>query len=108
MTRLQQFQYEVNQITTKMIRDTMREPKKLAVEICWNLSQQEFTFSWSYHTVFSGLQNNFIAELGMKKCKKSEAHILLVIGERPEHLEGAEAHGSWKKGVKNIWLKPAL
>lgn len=108
MNRLQQFQYEVNQITKHMIRNTSAEAKKLAVEVCWNLSEQFFTSSWSHHFVFSGLEKKFIEELGMEKCKKTEAHILIIIGERPEWLQGTEAYGSWKKGVKNIWLKPKL
>ena len=107
MTRLQNFQYEINEITNKIIRDKQIEPKKLAVEICWNIQEIQFTSSWSHHNVFSGLQNEFISELGMVKCKKTEATILLVIGERPEWLSGSEAYGCWKKGVKNIWLKPS-
>jgi len=108
MTRLQQFQYEVNNITKNMIRNSFVEPKKLSVEVCWNLKEEMFVSSWSHHSVFSGLQKKFISELGMVKCKKSDAHILIIIGERPEYLQGAEAYGCWGKGVKNIWLKPIV
>ena len=105
MDRNKEFNNEVNKITNDVIKAHTREPKILHIEICYNLPEMGFTFAWERHTVYSGLENKFIAERNLVRCKKSEADTLIIIGERPEYLEGPEAYGVWKKGVKNIWLR---
>jgi hypothetical protein len=107
MTRLQQFNAEVKEASRAIIRQNMPEAKMLDAEVCWDLSNIDWVPSWTYHKVAAGLGiKQFIASLGMQKCTKKEAHILLVVGERPEWNK--DEKGVWAKGVKNVWLKPLI
>lgn len=95
-----EFKRDVDEITWKMIRETMPEPKMLDAEICWELDKMYFASSWTNHKVISGLEKKFYTDLGLKKCKKSEAHALLQVGEK---LDGLFIINK----TKNYWLKPA-
>lgn len=104
MTRLQQFEQEVKDVTKQAIRNTMPEPKMLTVEFCHDLSNASFTFAWSISSCASGLQKQYIKSLGFVICKREEATAQVIIGERPE---GSPYAGYWKaRANKSYWLKP--
>ena len=86
-----------------MLRSKMPEAKMLAVEICFDLKEISWTWAWSVTKCASGLEKQFIANLGMEKCKKSEATMLIIIGERPENNDCV---GVWKNKTPNVWLRP--
>lgn len=104
MTRLQQFEQEVKEVTKQSIRNSMPDAKILAVEFCHDLSNICYTFAWSVSSCASGLQKKYIASLGFTVCKRDEATAQVIIGERPE---GSPYRGMWKaKANKSYWLKP--
>jgi hypothetical protein len=92
---------DVERITKQFIRASMPEPKMLHAEICWNLSTIEYTWDWTKHTVASGLEKDFIKALEMEVCKKSEAHVLLLVGEQ---IDGCFIGSK----TKRYWLKPVV
>lgn len=104
MTREQEFQMAVSEITKNTIRKTMPEPKMLAVEFCNDLQNASYTFAWTISSCASGLQKKYIKSLGLVVCKREEATAQIIIGERPE---GSPYAGFWKAGAnKSYWLKP--
>lgn len=103
MTREQEFTNAVSEITKNAIRNTMPEPKMLAVEFCNDLPNASFTFAWSISSCASGLQRQYIKSLGLAICKREEATAQIIIGERPD---GSPYAGMWKaRASKSYWLK---
>ena len=74
-------------------------PKQLDCEFCDDLKNEEFAFAWSNFKIYSGLEDKWIKESGLKKCKKQEATCLLFIGDKSEN--GYYINGSYK----HFWLK---
>lgn len=104
MTREQEFTAAVSKITKNAIRMSMPEPKMLAVEFCHDLGNASYTFVWSVASYASGLQKQYIKDLGLCMCKRDEATAQIIIGERPE---GSPYVGFWKaRASKSYWLKP--
>lgn len=100
MTPMQQYQQEVNELSRKFIRNGMPEAKMLVCDICFDLPNENFTWAWSATKVPSGLEKDFISKYGFEVCKKSDATLLMIIGEQNEQ-------GNWIIGkYKNYWCKP--
>lgn len=100
-TILDNIRSDADRISKQFIRANMPEPKMLHAEICWNLSTIEYTYDWTKHMIASGLEKEFIKGLQMVVCKKSEAHILLLVGEQ---IEGFFIGSK----TKRYWLKPLV
>ena len=99
MNRIKELNEEVNRIIKESIRKKMPSPKIMSAEICYNLKESQFTWAWERISYVSGLENKLIADLGLTKCKKNEANILMIIGEKTP--EGCYIIGKHK----NYWLK---
>ena len=100
MTRNQQYAAEVKELSRQFIRNSMPDAKMLHVDICFDLQNEFYTWAWEQTKVASGLQKEFIDKCGFDVCKKSEATLLMIIGEQ-------NTDGAWLKGkYKNYWLKP--
>lgn len=98
---MQQYTAEVEAISRNFIRLSMPDAKMLTVDVCFDLPNEFYRWAWSTTKVASGLQKRFIAEAGFEKCKKSEATILMIIGEKDADSD------VWLTGkYKNYWLKP--
>ena len=91
---------EADNIALQCIKAKMPEAKILPAEICWNLSTIEYTWDWTNHAIAFGLEKDFIKGLKMQVCNKSEAQILLLVGEK---FEGCFVRNK----TKRYWLKPA-
>lgn len=98
MTRLQQFEQEVKEITKKAIRESMPEPKMLDVEICLDLPNAWNYSNWEKTVVASGLEKQFFAKRGLQVCKKAEAIGQALIGKK---VTGCFVF----KQYKMYWLK---
>lgn len=102
MTRTQQLEQEVKQVSKMLMRSKMPDAKILSVEICFDLVNDFYTWAWSNTNVASGLQKQFIEKSGFTVCKKSDATLRMIIGEKNEN-------GNWIVGkYKNYWCKPSL
>ena len=104
MTRMQQFNFEVNQIVKNTIRSTMPEVKMIEASFCSDLENDFFASAWSDFKIASGQipVKNWITENGFAICKKSEATCLLRVGNR------CPDSNCWIIGqYKNYWLKTA-
>lgn len=101
MTRMQQYKAEVERISLEYIKANMPEPRMLVVDICFDLPNEFFTWAWSTTKIASGLQKSFIEKCGFEVCKKSDATICMLIGEKDEITD------MWISGkYKKYWLKP--
>ena len=101
MNRQQQYGYEVRELIKSMIRSTMPAPKMLSCDICFDLPNEFFATAWEQTEVAAGTQKAFIKKAGFDVCKKSDATLLMIIGEKSES-------GDWIIGrFKNYWLKPS-
>jgi hypothetical protein len=104
MTREQEYKNNCSEITRQIIRNTMPEPKILAVEFCHDLTNASYSFAWTTASCASGLQKQYIKSLGLTVCKRNEATAQIIIGERPECSPYV---GVWKsRASKSYWLKP--
>jgi len=94
------FEQTLREIRTAYNYDRkMGEVKVLSAELCNDLENEEFTFSWSHFPVFAGTESKLIDRLGLVRCKKSEADSLLFIGEKSDG-------GFFIKGkFKHYWLR---
>ena len=73
-------------------------PRKLCAEMCDDLSNEGFSFAWTEFYVYAGLENQFIVDSGLTKCKKNEATHHLFIGEKSDN-------GSFIAGkYRHFWL----
>lgn len=100
MTRMQQYAAEVKEISYQFIRANMPEPKMLTCDICFDLPNEFYRWAWDTTKVASGLQKDFIAKAGFEVCKKSDATLLMVIGEKDANTD------MWVSGkFKKYWLK---
>lgn len=98
---MQQYAAEVKELSRQFIRNNMPEAKLLHVDICFDLPNEFFTWAWEQTKIASGLQKSFIEKSGFDVCKKSDAQLLMVIGEKNADT------GAWITGkFKNYWLKP--
>ncbi len=73
--------------------------KYLDMDIVWDMETQ-FGFNTECTKIASGdvVRNNFFASIGMVLCKKSEATLLIIIGQKTNEF--------WTIGkTKNYWLK---
>lgn len=101
MTRNQQYAAEVKAISRQFIRANMPDAKMLTVDICFDLPNEFYRWAWDTTKVASGLQKDFIAKSGFEPCKKADATLLMVIGEKNEDTD------AWVSGkFKNYWLRP--
>lgn len=76
------------------------EPKYLEMDIVWDLDTQ-FGFNTTVSKIASGdvIRKKLFLEIGMEVCKKTDATLLIIIGEK--------SCGCWLIGkCKNYWLKP--
>ena len=76
------------------------EPRFLEMDIVWDLDTQ-FNFNTTVTKIVSGdvVRKKLFSEMGMEICKRSEATLLIIIGEKQE--------GAWIIGkCKNYWLRP--
>ena len=75
------------------------EPKFLDMDICWNMDTQ-FIFNMTITKIVAGdiIRKKLFYDMGVEMCKKSEATLLIIIGEKKD--------GAWIIGkCKNYWLK---
>jgi hypothetical protein len=97
MNRIKEFQQEVNAISRQIIRAKMPEPKKMDVDIIWepeNIISKVDSHKWASVQI-----EQFIKDNNFVKCKKKEATLLIIAGEKSEC--GCFIIGKYK----NIWLK---
>lgn len=100
MSMQQQYGFEVRELVREIIRATMPAPKMLCCDICFDLANDYYATSWEQVKVASGTQMEFIKKAGFEKAKKSDATLLMIIGEKAES-------GAWIAGkFKKHWLKP--
>jgi hypothetical protein len=103
MNRIKDFQREVEEYCKKLNAKAIMkaEPKKIYAEICWDLSNSYFDWSWTKHQTYKGLEKDFIKNIsGFEVCKKSNSSIHLVIGEK-DLSNDCFIIGKYK----NVWLK---
>lgn len=75
------------------------EVKFLSMDIVWDMDTQ-FLFNTTRTKIASGdvVREKMFSDMGVIKCKKNEATLLIVIGE--------QYNGAWVVGkFKNYWLK---
>lgn len=91
---------DVDRITLEVIRSKMPDPKMVDVKVYHDLASI-FSHQLDYEaTIPAGSMSAsaFLKAKGYVKCTKSEAAMLVVIGER--------ANGAWIIGKsKNYWVK---
>lgn len=70
-------------------------------EFCANLNKEIYVSFWTNMEIVNDNKtiNHFIKQKSLKKCKKSEATALLIVGEKSEN--GYFISGKYK----NYWLR---
>ena len=100
---MKDFQREVEEVCKRLNVNFIIQahPIKIYAEICWDLSEEQYTWSWTKHVTYKGLEKAFIKGMeGFEVCRKMDATIHCIIGEKAEC-------GSFIIGKhKNYWLKP--
>ena len=77
------------------------EPKFLDMDIFWDIDELATIFNTTITKILAGdiIRKKLFSDMGVAICKKSEATLLIIIGEKKD--------GAWIIGkCKNYWLKP--
>jgi hypothetical protein len=97
-TILDNLRKDTQAITRACIRKNMPPPKMIKAALCWNLAAIDAADNWTERTIASGTQKQFIKQLNLRRCKKSEAQVLMIAGEKQD--------GCFIKGKsKRYWLR---
>lgn len=98
-TILDNLRKDTQAITRACIRKNMPPPKMIQAAICWNLAAIDAADNWTERTIASGTQKQLLKQLNLRRCKKAEAQVLMIAGEKQD--------GCFIKGKsKRYWLRP--